>query len=67
MAFAKSFADGTRRVESEAVFAFEEVGEGEFVGRGGGRLVVKMHGREYMIICSDCHGGCRYQRKKNRM
>lgn len=32
VAFAEGFADGAAGVEPEAVFAFEEVGEGKVVG-----------------------------------
>ena len=55
-ALAVRLADWSIRVEAEAVFAFEEVGEGEVVGweglKIGGALMVDVHrGRSAVIDC----------------
>ena len=49
-ALAVCLADWSVGVEAEAVFAFEEVGEGEVVGWGGLEVV------EVLVI--EVHGGC---------
>ena len=57
-ALAVRLADWSVRVEAEAVLAFEEVGEGEVVGREGlevgGVLVVEVQGGGSAVV--DCSG-----------
>lgn len=64
VSFAESFADGAGGVEPEAVFAVEEVREGEVVIREGGNLVDKSHGSRGTIVCSDGHDGYSTREKK---
>lgn len=59
VAFSEGFAEGPGGVESEAVFAFEEVGEGELVsGRGRGRLVIEVSGGGRLVRYGDGHDAC---------